>query len=902
MTSNRACGRQDPRTWAELREKVITAADAKLEQAIRDSKGIELPGQPVPWDSTSAELSLVVGAVRGVYWKELRYFLVDEALDAKRPENRHVAEYRAYHSRQGRLRLTVPSEAQEGLRDARRVRVFRVDQAELTFAQRWKSALDEMDRGPRVLDLWSTTPEQLVPWAPDHLPPDEPLNPGQQNALAAMTTAGGFFVWGPPGTGKTKVIISAVHRALTQGRSVLVTSHTHVAVDNVLSGLVEADSAYGLDIMRPGRVIRHGNAEKVLPEVRDHRFLLLEKAAAVMTELEVRQKDLDDELRRNTGHPDRGRERETHDHLIRQGVDIDRVRTMRALEPERVEFAAVTSRLGELGALSEQLDGEIGGLSNDMETFAGLDRQIETARRDRAGLEDAASRWTVYLRQREEELTAASHELDAARARQEAAELRMYTRAARWFPWVASNRKLASLEADARVSDLLADQQSAHAALRQAESALRHIAGELEACASREDPLERSRRRREEIRAELEARGRRRRSVLGESRELRERARELDETTGGSAAQYAESRVMRGSGHWDLVGDFDELLARVEELDEDRREIEKRIQRLEDEFRQHKSELLSTASVVATTLSALSFNHALHQRRFDVVIIDEAASAEAPAIVYAAAKADTTLAIVGDFLQNAPIAETDDAENAEQLEVVQWQTSDIFGLAGITDRASATQHPRCVAISRQYRYPPIIADLVNDFCYDGLLESHQKEDLSGQPVISFLDTSSLRDRGFTRTRGSWRCERTVDAAAELAAGICEGTIGYVTPYAPQASAAQRAFRAAGLDIEAGTSHRFQGREFDTVIVDLMQDERPRWVSAADLHGAQRAVSAAKLLNVALTRAKKKLYLIGDWNFVRGHDSPGMRALASLEARANFEVRDIAHGGRHAASA
>lgn len=73
----------------------------------------------------------------------------------------------------------------------------------------------------------------------------------------------------------------------------------------------------------------------------------------------------------------------------------------------------------------------------------------------------------------------------------------------------------------------------------------------------------------------------------------------------------------------------------------------------------------------------------------------------------------------------------------------------------------------------------------------------------------------------------------------------------------------------------------------------MQDDRPRWVAAADLRGPKRAVSAAKLLNVAMTRAKRKLYLIGDWRFVRGHDTPGMQALTALERRANFEVRDLA---------
>lgn len=72
----------------------------------------------------------------------------------------------------------------------------------------------------------------------------------------------------------------------------------------------------------------------------------------------------------------------------------------------------------------------------------------------------------------------------------------------------------------------------------------------------------------------------------------------------------------------------------------------------------------------------------------------------------------------------------------------------------------------------------------------------------------------------------------------------------------------------------------------------MQDDQPRWVAAADLGGSARAVSAAKLLNVALTRGKKQIFLIGNWPFVVGCDTPGMRALAELEGKANFEVRRL----------
>ena len=44
-------------------------------------------------------------------------------------------------------------------------------------------------------------------------------------------------VYGPPGTGKTTVITELVRILVKNGHRVLVTSHTNVAVDNVLEKL-----------------------------------------------------------------------------------------------------------------------------------------------------------------------------------------------------------------------------------------------------------------------------------------------------------------------------------------------------------------------------------------------------------------------------------------------------------------------------------------------------------------------------------------------------------------------------------------------------------------------------------------------------------------------------------------
>lgn len=56
-----------------------------------------------------------------------------------------------------------------------------------------------------------------------------------------------------PGTGKTTTIAQIIRILVEQGKSILLTSYTHTAVDNVLSKVKES----GID------VLRIGNPEKV---------------------------------------------------------------------------------------------------------------------------------------------------------------------------------------------------------------------------------------------------------------------------------------------------------------------------------------------------------------------------------------------------------------------------------------------------------------------------------------------------------------------------------------------------------------------------------------------------------------------------------------------------------------
>lgn len=621
-------------TFAQLKQQAIDAVEARLERYVREGvRGTPIAGDPfeVPLLSNRME----VRSTQKRRWSDLQFYAVDAEKGAGTVDDRLLLKH-VRSDRRGELVLEIPREARKGLRDVRAVRVFAVDDVRVRLDEALRRALEATEKGPLVEALWRDT--SSLPKPRKASSGDVVLNDGQRAAYAALTRRGAAFVWGPPGTGKTKVITEAVRDALEHDRTVLIASHTHGAVDNVLEGLVAAGD------LEPGDAIRLATPmteEKVSEAVREHDFLLLRKAVA-------------------------------------------------------------------------------------------------------------------------------------------------------------------------------------------------HLTNEVER------------------RAEIDARS-------------------------------AENRKQ---------------LERTEELDAELKEIGALREELDEEVRETRAQLLKDAKVVACTLASLVGQR---ERRFDVVIIDEAAAADPPYVPVVGARAKRTFALVGDFLQNAPIAdEGGGAGGSAQPEPEDdgsspWLREDVFALAGIHDRASAEAHPRCVALRRQYRYPSVIADLVNGFCYDGLLESERPSAAEDGATVTLIDTSQRPDRALVAEAGSWWSPLGVDVFGVIGRTFrAQGhDVGYVTPYRAQRERARERSLEWRLGIATGTAHQIQGREFDVVIFDLMQDDRPRWAGRADLHGDRRQIAAAKLLNVAVTRVQRKLYLIGDWSFIRRHGSPGMRALAALEGHPNFAVVDAA---------
>ena len=127
----------------------------------------------------------------------------------------------------------------------------------------------------------------------------------------------------------------------------------------------------------------------------------------------------------------------------------------------------------------------------------------------------------------------------------------------------------------------------------------------------------------------------------------------------------------------------------------------------------------------------------------------------------------------------------------------------------------------------------------------------------------------------------------------------------VCPYRPHAKLLSLLLREEGLDGEviAGTAHSFQGSEADVVILDLVCDE-PHW--RVGMFIPDLDPTTIRLLNVALTRARRRLIIVGDFNYISKRAKRafiGAKLIPFLRSRyPSVDAKDIVPAGLAAKAA
>jgi hypothetical protein len=268
------------------------------------------------------------------------------------------------------------------------------------------------------------------------------------------------------------------------------------------------------------------------------------------------------------------------------------------------------------------------------------------------------------------------------------------------------------------------------------------------------------------------------------------------------------------------------------------------------------AEILARAPVVLATLTSLD-GPALAGRAFDLAVVDEATQAVEPAAYLALLRA-TRAVLAGDHLQLPPTVLSAEAQQG--------------GLAASLFERLALAHGDAVKVTLavQHRMNERIMRFPSDALYAGLLRAHPDvaDHALDDAPLEVVDTSG---RGFEEATPEGSDSRLNEGEAELVAaevervlalGVLPADVAVIAPYDAQVQRL-RQLLAARLDLglEVDTVDGFQGREKEAVVVSLVR---------ANDAGEVGFLSDVRRMNVALTRARRKLVVVGDGATVARH--------------------------------
>jgi serine/threonine protein kinase len=307
------------------------------------------------------------------------------------------------------------------------------------------------------------------------------------------------------------------------------------------------------------------------------------------------------------------------------------------------------------------------------------------------------------------------------------------------------------------------------------------------------------------------------------------------------------------------------------------------IQRLESGSEFEES-ILDNAQVIGGTCIGIAKHKDIKTLKYDLCIVDEASKATATETLVPLVRAKRWV-LVGDQKQLPPFQE-DAMRNRELIE--EFELDEVELKTTLFDRmlGGLPDHSR-MGLRVQRRMTKAIGELVSNCFYDGKLESLGPEPFGEIPgvltrPITWWSTSNLQGRyedGGGQSFQSYSNHTEVRAIRDLltrigfvrkAGGLKElQDVLVIAPYSSQVSALRRQIdgmttQLEGVQVEINTIDAVQGREADLVIFSTVRSNANLKVGFLD---------SDKRINVALSRAKKGLILIGDSVFLSSAESP-----------------------------
>ena len=265
---------------------------------------------------------------------------------------------------------------------------------------------------------------------------------------------------------------------------------------------------------------------------------------------------------------------------------------------------------------------------------------------------------------------------------------------------------------------------------------------------------------------------------------------------------------------------------------------------------------LRNAPVVAATTASCG-SRVMREQEFDVAVVDEASQLTEPDALAALNRAERFV-LVGDHEQLPPVVQAADPGGEDG--VADEPATDNPLSTSLFERLIEAYPEASVMLTRQYRMCQRIQAFSSAEFYDGALRPATGA-VAGQSLDDLVDPASLSaalgdsvsviDPDGERVGNTNPVE--ADRVAEIveryiAAGVDPEAIGVIAPFRAQVAEISRR-----VDVTVDTVDRFQGSSKEIIVLSF--------VATGELEGP--LFEDHRRINVALTRAKKGLVLVGD---------------------------------------
>ncbi|MBR0264973.1 MAG: AAA family ATPase [Prevotella sp.] len=297
-------------------------------------------------------------------------------------------------------------------------------------------------------------------------------------------------------------------------------------------------------------------------------------------------------------------------------------------------------------------------------------------------------------------------------------------------------------------------------------------------------------------------------------------------------------------------------------------------------FTQQAKAFLDAFTLCSVTSLSTKNAFPLTSELFDMVIIDEASQCDIASALPLIMRTKQ-LVVIGDPMQLRHIS----AVKIEEEQAIKQK----LGLANrqYVKYAECSLYDYCkdyisnvtaglstpYMLNYHYRCFPSIIGYSNDMFYGGVMGQRLevKTDVSrlkGNPQGIVLVNVVGRQVNDNVNINEAEAKKAIELAVQAAQSYPDVSIGIVTPFRHQAEKINSMIPANYADrIEANTVHKYQGDEKDIMIYSLVvtsnsPDRKIYWIDN----------SVPNLVNVAVTRAKSTLYVVGNLDYIKAHSN------------------------------